>query len=97
MIHFNHVIYHAVKIGIIIIYSTKNVGFYVTVSLLGGFVIFYVVGGWLKWCYYNSLRERAADWKCQPDLFLSPEDDRLEFWLGTINMAMASTVSGMTA
>ena len=69
-------------------------GFYVLVSLLGGFVIFYGVGGWLKWHYYRSLRERAADWKCQPELFLSPEDDKLEFWLGTFNMAMASTISG---
>ncbi|XP_063969345.1 uncharacterized protein LOC129281160 isoform X1 [Lytechinus pictus] len=72
----------------------KGLGFYVLQSLTGAFLIFYGVGGYLKWYYYIQRRERAADWKCQPDRFLKPEEDRLEFWLGSLNMVIGSFISG---
>ena len=67
---------------------------YIIQSLIGGFVILWGVGGWLKWYFYIQRRDRAKEWKCQPDRFLSPEDDRLEFWLGSMNMAIGSVLSG---
>lgn len=76
-------------------YYMKDVGFYLLQSFTGAFLIFYGVGGYLKWYYYIQRRERTADWKCQPDRFLQPEDDRLEFWLGSLNMAIGSLLSGI--
>ncbi|XP_041485003.1 delta(7)-sterol-C5(6)-desaturase-like [Lytechinus variegatus] len=76
-------------------YHMQGVGFYILQSLLGGFVILYGVGGWLKWYFYIQRRDRAAEWKCQPDRFLTPEDDRLEFRLGSMNMAIGSVLSGI--
>ncbi|XP_030835386.1 delta(7)-sterol 5(6)-desaturase erg32 isoform X1 [Strongylocentrotus purpuratus] len=76
-------------------YYMKDVGFYVLQSFTGAFLIFYGVGGYLKWYYYIQRRERAADWKCQPDRFLQPEDDRLEFWLGSLNIAIGSLSFGI--
>ena len=67
---------------------------YIIQSLIGGFVILWGVGGYLKWYFYIQRRDRAKEWKCQPDRFLSPEDDRLEFWLGSMNMAIGSVLSG---
>lgn len=57
-------------------------------------MILYGVGGWLKWHFYIQRRNKAAEWKCQPDRFLTPEDDRLEFRLGSMNMAIGSVLSG---
>ncbi|XP_072165286.1 uncharacterized protein [Diadema setosum] len=76
-------------------YYMKGVLFYIIQSLIGGFVILYGVGGWLKWHFYIQRRERAAEWKCQPERFLTPEDDRLEFLLGSMNMAIGSVLSGI--
>nr|XP_054773527.1 uncharacterized protein LOC129281630 [Lytechinus pictus] len=78
-------------------YHMQGIGFYILQSLLGGFVILYGVGGWLKWYFYIQRRDRATEWKCQPDRFLTPEDDRLEFRLGSMNMAIGSVLSGILA
>ncbi|XP_030835967.1 uncharacterized protein LOC115921850 [Strongylocentrotus purpuratus] len=76
-------------------YYMKDVESYLPLSFAGAFLIFYGVGGYLKWYYYIQRRERAADWKCQPDRFLRPVDDRLEFWLGSFNMAIGALSSGI--
>ncbi|CAC5412608.1 SC5DL [Mytilus coruscus] len=39
----------------------------------------------------------AADWKCQPDKFLTPENEKHEFLLGSANMLLGATVSGFIA
>ncbi|XP_063969207.1 uncharacterized protein LOC129281628 [Lytechinus pictus] len=73
----------------------KDIQYYLPLSFVGAFFIFYGVGGFLKWYYYIQRRERATDWKCQPDRFLQPADDKLEFWLGSFNMAIGAISSGI--
>ena len=36
-------------------------------------------------------------WKCQPTKWLTPENERHKFIMGSVNMAMGGTVSGVVA
>lgn len=40
---------------------------------------------------------QAKEWKCQPDKFLTPENERHEILLGSLNMLIGSTASGVIA
>lgn len=40
---------------------------------------------------------QAKEWKCQPDKFLTPENERHEILLGSMNMLIGSTASGVIA
>ena len=40
---------------------------------------------------------QAKEWKCQPDKFLTPENERHEILLGSMNMLIGSTASGIIA
>lgn len=45
--------------------------------------------------YASSLQ--AKEWKCQPDKFLTPENERHEILLGSMNMMIGSVASGVIA
>jgi len=44
----------------------------------------------IKSAYYIKRRGKAADWKCQPDRWLSPELEREEMLTGTFNAGYAT-------
>lgn len=67
--------------------------FSVTVS----FIMYYGLGGGLQYYYYIKRREQSKEWKCQPDRFLTPENERHEILLGSFNMLLGSMASGVIA
>lgn len=53
-----------------------------------------------EWCAVLStycFPVQAKEWKCQPDKFLTPENERHEILLGSLNMLIGSTASGVIA
>jgi len=73
-----------------------EVAAYVGGALAGGLGMYFGIGGFFEWRYYRR-RAQAADWKCQPARWPSPQARRREIALGTSNMVLASIVSGLIA
>jgi lathosterol oxidase len=63
----------------------------VSLALLHG------VGGALYRHYYVQRRSRAAEWKHQPDAWVSPTAHRRAVRLGTVNVIVGATISGALA
>ncbi|XP_074649254.1 uncharacterized protein LOC141904555 [Tubulanus polymorphus] len=66
-------------------------------AYLSSFGTFWIFGGALYYHYYVRNRDQAENWKCQPDRFLTPENTRHAFTLGSVNMLIGSTVSGLVS
>ena len=62
-----------------------------------GLTFYFGLCGVLYYAKYVKDRARAAQWKCQPDRWLSPELNRHAIRLGAANMAMGSILSGSLA
>src|SRR5688572_4254350 len=69
---------------------------YVGGALAGGLGMYFGIGGFFEWRYYRR-RAQAAEWKCQPARWPSPQARRREIALGAGNMVLASIVSGLIA
>jgi lathosterol oxidase len=64
------------------------------ISVVSGVAILWIVGGYYHLRYY---RGRAADpqaWKCQPDKFLRPGQQRQAMLLSSANLAVGGLISG---
>jgi lathosterol oxidase len=66
----------------------------VVVSVLAGIAILWIVGGYYHVRYYLLRRHDAAAWKCQPQRFLRPDQQRQAMLLSTMNLAIGGTISG---
>jgi lathosterol oxidase len=66
-------------------------------SVAIGLMMYFGLCGTLYYAKYMRDRGRAADWKCQPERWLSAEMNRHAIRLGTMNMVMGSVLSGVTA
>ncbi|XP_013397329.1 lathosterol oxidase-like [Lingula anatina] len=75
----------------------QNVQYFILLSLLISFSVFYSMGGYFQYFYYIKRREQSEEWKCQPNKFLTKENERHEFIAGSVNMACGATVSGILA
>ncbi|HEY2509978.1 MAG TPA: sterol desaturase family protein [Polyangiaceae bacterium] len=62
-----------------------------------GLVMYFGLCGGLYYFKYVRDRSRAADWKCQPERWLSPEMNRHAIRLGAANMTLGSVLSGLMA
>ncbi|MCA9562050.1 MAG: sterol desaturase family protein [Myxococcales bacterium] len=65
------------------------------VSIASGLVVFHVVAGYYHIRYYVLRRDDAANWKCQPDRWLRPEQQREAALLSTFNLTLGGTISGI--
>jgi lathosterol oxidase len=70
---------------------------YVGVSVGASLVLYLGLAGGMYWATYVRRRADAAAWKCQPERWLSPAMNRHAIALGTLNMALGSTISGAIA
>jgi lathosterol oxidase len=70
---------------------------FVGVSVAGGLGMYWGISGAFELLYYRARRDRAAEWKCQPQRFLSPKHQRDQFLLGTANVILVSILSGLFA
>ena len=78
-------------------YHMQNVHVMVLASVGVSLLSLYALGGLLMWFYYHRQRNNPEKWKCQPTKWQTPEDERLEFILGSINMCVGGTISGIIA
>lgn len=75
-------------------YKLEGLPFYLITATTISYVMYLGVGGFLHWYYYVRQRDRAQEWKCQPNKWLSPELERHEIILGSISLACGSFISG---
>jgi lathosterol oxidase len=66
----------------------------VAAATAGGLAIFWTVAGYYHVRYYVRRRHEPASWKCQPDRFLRPEQQRQAMALSTMNLAIGGVLSG---
>ncbi|XP_071155020.1 uncharacterized protein [Mytilus edulis] len=78
-------------------WQLQNLHLMLTMSIVVSFIMFWGIGGVFQYYFYYKRRNQAADWKCQPDKFLTPENEKHEFLLGSANMLLGATVSGFIA
>nr|AYM54387.1 fatty acid hydroxylase [Phaselicystis flava] len=68
---------------------------YLGLSIAGGLVMYFGVGGMFEWLYYRRRRHDPSSWKCQPTRWPGPKTRRSEIRLGTLNMTAAGALSGL--
>ncbi|KAK2719972.1 uncharacterized protein LOC136036473 [Artemia franciscana] len=78
-------------------FHLKDLGFYCTITTIVSYITFFGVGGFLHWYYYVRQRDRAEEWKCQPQKWLPPELERHEITLGSVSLFIGSIISGIIA
>ena len=71
--------------------------YYVLFSLLGGNLFYLGIGGLIHWWHYVKNRDKAEEWKLQPNKFISKSQTKTALMLGIFNMNMASFLSGILA
>ena len=71
--------------------------FYVLLSLLGANLFYLGLGGFVHWKHYVKNRDKAAEWKIQPNKFLTKKQTIEAIKLGIFNMNVASFMSGLIA
>lgn len=78
-------------------YHLQNIHWFVLMAVSTSFIMYYGLAyGW-HYYYYVNRRHLAKEWKCQPDKFLTPENERHEILLGSMNMLIGSMASGVIA
>jgi len=60
-----------------------------------GLLIFHVVAGYYHIRYYVLRREDSDNWKCQPDRWLRPGQQRSAALLSSFNLAMGGFITGI--
>lgn len=66
-------------------------------SMIGGNAFYLGFGGFVHWWHYIKNRDNAAEWKLQPNRFLSKSQTKEALMLGFFNMNVASVMSGVLA
>ena len=66
----------------------------VVASVMAGVAILWLVGGYYHLRYYRGRAADPASWKCQPNRFLRPGQDRQAMVLATLNLSIGGLISG---
>jgi len=75
----------------------KNADWYIITNVFSSALIYFALGGFLQWFFYVRQRSEPKKWKCQPEKFLSPEDEMHEVFLGTVNMMAGAALFSVIA
>ncbi|KAJ9580292.1 hypothetical protein L9F63_004054 [Diploptera punctata] len=59
--------------------------------------MYFIIGGFLHWYYYVRQRDRAEEWKCQPQKWLSPDLERHEILVGSFSLLITSSFTASIA
>ena len=78
-------------------YGMKDWLAYAAYGAISSFLMYHVVCGYLQWEYYYKQRDQPQKWKCQPNKFLTPSNERHEILVGTMNILIAGSISGTTS
>ncbi|KAG8263012.1 hypothetical protein J6590_041783 [Homalodisca vitripennis] len=61
-----------------------------------GYIMYFLIGGFLHWYFYMRQRDRPEDWKCQAK-WLTPELERHEIMYGSVSLIAANTFTSILA
>ncbi|XP_049870190.1 uncharacterized protein LOC126369673 [Pectinophora gossypiella] len=75
----------------------ENFGFIFIAAHAVSFSMYFLIGGFLHWYFYVRQRDRAEEWKVQPNKWLTPELERDEILMGTIALSVTGTFSAFLA
>ena len=78
-------------------YGMKDLLLFIVIAILSSQVMYHTVCGFLQLYFYKLQRDNATEWKCQPHRFLTRENEIHEIVVGTINMTLTSSISGILA
>lgn len=70
---------------------------YLLITLVGANTLFLGVGGGIHYYFYHLKRDQNAQWKMQPNRFLSKRLARHAAFLGIFNMNLAAAAFGLLA
>ncbi|CAL8143494.1 unnamed protein product [Orchesella dallaii] len=62
-------------------------------STIVSYLMYFGIGGFLHWYYYINRRDKANEWKCQPNNWLTPALERHEIMVGSLSLVFGSTIS----
>ena len=78
-------------------YNLKDLLFYEAIAVGSSVIMYHIMCGVLQIYFYTWWRDDPEKWKCQPHRFLTRSNELHEMVVGTINMILASTMSGFLA
>ena len=78
-------------------YGMKDLLIYIFYGMISSFLMYHIVCGYLQWQYYYMQCDQPHKWKCQPDTFLTPSNERHEIIVGTINILYGGSLSGIVS
>lgn len=78
-------------------YNLKDLLFYEAIAMGSSIIMYHILCGILQLYFYTWQRNDPEKWKCQPHRFLTRSNELHEMVVGTINMSLASMVSGLMA
>lgn len=78
-------------------YNLKDLLLYEAIAVGSSLIMYHIMCGLLQLCYYTWWRDEPEKWKCQPHRFLTRSNELHEMVVGTVNMTLASLVSGFLA
>ncbi|CAB3364857.1 Hypothetical predicted protein [Cloeon dipterum] len=61
------------------------------------YIMYFGIGGFLHWYFYVRQRDKAHEWKCQPNTWLPADLERHEIYLGSFCLILGSTLSAFFA
>lgn len=66
-------------------------------SCIVSYAMYFIIGGFLHWYYYVRQRNKAEEWKCQPNKWLTPDLERHEIILGSLTLFVNASTSAILA
>lgn len=69
----------------------------IMMAIAVSFISFFGMSGYLQYEFYIKRKDQAHEWKCQPNKWLTPENERHEILLGSTNMVIGGIISGVIA
>ncbi|XP_019559580.3 uncharacterized protein LOC109428319 [Aedes albopictus] len=78
-------------------YHLNDLSYYIVAAVFGSYLIYFTIGGFIHWYFYVCRRDKAHEWKCQPEKFLSPELELHEIMVGASSLLIVSILSGVIA
>ena len=78
-------------------YNLKDLLLYKAIAIGSSVIMYHILCGLLQLYYYTWQRDTPENWKCQPHRFLTRSNELHEMVVGTINMILASAMSGFLA
>ncbi|GAB0097319.1 delta(7)-sterol 5(6)-desaturase erg32 [Sergentomyia squamirostris] len=75
----------------------KDLPYYWLYAAIGSYFMYFGIGGFIHWYFYVRRRDRAHEWKIQPEKFLSPQLELNEIFWGSVSLIFCCLVAGTLA